>query len=295
MTGNVVYFSSADSPDGRFMPLSQVRVSPHDRGFMFSDGVYEVIRTYSGRLFHCHEHLARLAASLAALRIEFADCRTLEPVATELIRRNGLSDRDALVYVQVTRGDWPRQQAFPPATLAPTVFVEVQPLDPHERESERGVACVTFPDVRWQGCDIKSVGLLPNVLARQHAAEHHAAEAIFIRDGRVTEGSHTSVFAVRGETIWTHPCDERILPGITRGIVLDLCARLGIPAKEQPIPAASLDGVGELFLVCTSSEILPVTRLDGREVCTGEPGPLTRRLQVAFREYVLDYFSCRPR
>lgn len=259
---------------------------PTDRGFMFGDGVYEVIRSYGGKLFKAREHLARLAHSLAVVRIAYPEPERFLYVADELIRRNQLLETDAVVYLEVTRGAAMRQLQFP-SQVVPTVYAEATLLPATACSAERGVGAILVPDIRWKRCDIKSVGLLPNVLARQQASECGAEEAIFVHDGRVTEGTHTSVFGVLGGAVRTHPVNQMILAGVTRSVVIALCRSLGIQVVESPIAAGELERLEELFLTCTTGEIMPVVTLDGRMVGTGTVGPITRRLLLAFREYVV--------
>jgi len=283
---DLVYFRSAAVPDGAVMRRDQVSVSPNDRGFMFADGVYEVIRSYGGRLFRPQEHLSRLRLSLEALRIVLPDLAALGPVAATLVARNGLSKGDATVYLEVTRGVHPRAHGLPREPGVPTVYMETAPLDPRPEDEEQGVCCITVPDIRWSRCDIKSIALMPGMLARQQATENGAAEAIFVHEGILTEGTHTNVFGVKGGTVLTHPATNRVLAGITRAIVLELCRELSIPAAERGITASELSGLDEMFLAATTAEVTPVVQVNGRKVGEGLPGPATRRLQSAFRAYV---------
>jgi D-alanine transaminase len=280
-----VYFRSCDAPDGVVLPKRLARISPDDRGFLFGDGVYEVIRSYSGRLFRSRDHLARLGRSLAAVRIA-VDGIDFESLALELLRRNGLGHDDATVYIQVTRGVLERMRSLPGRPLLPTVYIGTTSLKGNDRLTD-GVAAITVPDIRWQRCDIKCISLLPGVLGRLQAADKGVYEAVYIRDAVVTEGTHTNVFGVRGGTAFTHPADNHILAGITRTVVLELCASLGIKVKEEAIPEPALGKLDELFLACTTGEVIPVLTVDGRPVADGEPGPVTRRLQESFRAYAL--------
>lgn len=289
MSHELVYLRSSLHPEGSFLSHSEARVSPRDRGFMFADGVYEVIRSYGGRLFHAAEHLARLQQSLDFLGIPVS-AAALESVARELLRLNA-SGEDAVLYIQVTRGTCARRLSPPPGDLTPTVYVETNPVVFDSAQSTEGVSCILVPDIRWQRCDIKWLGLLPNVLARQQADAAGAAEALFVRGRFITEGTHTSVFGVRAETVHTHPCSGNILPGITRQVVLDLCRDLAIPALEEPIQADELVALTEVFLTCTTGEVIPVCAVDGRPIGNGRPGPVTLRLQQAFRRHVADHFA----
>lgn len=276
----IVYFN------GRFVPKEDVRISPDDRGFLFADGVYEVIASYRGKLFRPDTHLQRLECSLRELRIAGPDLATLRGVAGRLIEANGLAGGDAGVYIQITRGVAPRNHAFPNPAVPPTVYVSAFPFEMPREEQEHGVRIILVPDVRWARCDIKSVALLANVLACQRAVENGAMEAVFVRDGVVTEGSRHNVCAVFDGRLVTHPKTNAILPGVTRDVVLELCGRLGIPYSETPILENQLREADELMIVGTLSEIVPVVQVDDWTVGDGNPGPVTRRLQQAFQEMV---------
>jgi D-alanine transaminase len=271
--------------NGRYVDHSAAAVSIDDRGFLFADGIYEVIRLYDGRPFLAEQHMRRLRTGLAALRI--ADPGVdLEGVAARLAETNRVSG-DGTTYIQITRGVAPRKHAFPPADVRPTVYVVVKPFTEYPDEYFRdGVAGVTVPDTRWSRCDIKSVSLLPNVLANQHAHEADAFEALFVRDGIVLEGSHSNLFAVLDGTLITYPSCNYILTGITRNLVLELATELDIDAAEAPLPWDRLFDVSELFLSGTTTEIMPVTRVDGRAIGTGRRGKVTEQLQRAFRARV---------
>ncbi|HEX7090702.1 MAG TPA: D-amino-acid transaminase [Longimicrobiales bacterium] len=273
--------------NGAYVPQGEARVSVEDRGFLFADGVYEVIRVYEGHPFLLEAHLERLRQGLRALRIDDPGTAGLQAVAERLLDENGLRSGDATIYIQVTRGAAPRAHAFPPAGTRPTLYVAAKRFRPHPPEYARdGVAAITYPDTRWSRCDIKSVSLLANVLANQAAKDAGGFEALFVRDGIVIEGSHSNFFAVRDGTLVTYPACNYILAGITRQRVMELAAALGIPVAEGPIPVEALSDTTELFLSGTTTEILPVTRVDGRAIADGRPGPITQRLQRAFRESI---------
>lgn len=272
--------------DGQFLPKDEVRISPDDRGFLFADGVYEVVRVYRGQPFLMDEHLRRLRYSLGEVRISLPQIETLHDIARELIRRNDLAQGEASIYIQVTRGVAPRKHAFPAALTPATLYVTASPFLPRREKWAEGVAVILVPDIRWARCDVKSLALLPNVLASQAAKEQGAEEAIFVRDGFLTEGAHTNACAVIDGEVTTHPATNRILAGITRGLVLELCAGLGIPYRERPIAADALDAAQEMMILGTTTEIMPVIAVDGRPVGNGRPGPVTRQLQEAFRAMV---------
>ena len=270
--------------NGSYIPHEDAMVPVDDRGFLFADGVYEVARVYGGKPYLLDEHLARLAAGLDALRIELRNLDAIAEAADRLVRENDIGD-DGTVYIQVTRGVAPRKHAFPPRGTEPTVYVVAKPFRNHPDEwFEDGVAAITFPDTRWARCDIKSIALLPNVLANEAAHAAGAFEALFVRDGVVIEGSHSNLWGVRDGALVTYPACNYILAGITRDRIFGLAAELGIPVAEGMIHLDELDRFDELFLSGTTTEVMPIVRVDGREVVDGEPGPITRKLLKAYRD-----------
>ena len=275
--------------NGQFIPKEKINISPDDRGFLFADGAYEVICSYEGRLFKAEEHLERLKRSLNELRIAGPSLTSIKTIAEKLIQRNDLAANHATIYIQITRGVATRKHAFPDKGTAPTVYVSASLFQPLLEEREKGVAIVLLPDIRWKRCDIKSVALLPNVLACQQAKERRAAEAVFVRDGVITEGSHTNFCAVFDGQIVTHPANNHILAGITRKVVLDLCGKLDIPFRESPIFEKALKKASELMILGTTYEILPVFQVDDRKVGDGRPGPITKALQQAYRDVVVGF------
>lgn len=267
--------------NGRFMPLNEVAISIEDRGFQFGDGVYEVIRTYKGRPFQLDAHLMRLERSAKAIDLQVPFIRQQwEDLVQEGIRLAAYSE--SKVYIQLTRGVAPRDHLFP-LGVQPTVVMtirEMKPLDPVLYTN--GVAVITTEDVRWGRCDIKSLNLLPNVLARQRAKEAGAFEAIFVHRGCITEGSVSNVIAVRDGMLITSPESVRILSGITRTVVLELAHKEGIPVQERDIAFEEFRAADEIFLTGTTVEILPVVRVDQVDIGTGRPGAITKRLTVCF-------------
>lgn len=273
--------------NGEYLPADEATVSVNDRGFVLADGIYEVTPVYRGRLFLFDRHSARLRRGLAELRID-VDLSGLEGIHEELLRRNELGDAEtALVYMQITRGAAPRTHAFPKDPVPPTVygFAKAFQRPPRERW-EQGFRAITWPDERWQRVDIKTIQLLPNALAMQAAAEAGAQNVIFVRDGTVTEGGHANVFAVFDGTLVTHPADNHILHGITRGFVLELAGELGVPVEERTFPAGALKEADELFYTGTTTEVYPTVEVDGWPVGDGTVGPVTRRLHAAFMDAV---------
>lgn len=267
--------------NGAFVPPADAKVSIDDRGFQFGDGIYEVIRTYKGQPFELEAHLARLDRSAAALdliqpysRIEWTNH------ILEGIRRAAYPE--AKIYMQLTRGVAPRDHAYS-ADLAPTVVMTVRELHPLSRSVRAaGVEAMTIEDIRWGRCDIKSVNLLGNVLARQQAKRAQVFEAILVKEGSITEGAVSNVMAVRGGTVMTAPEGTRILSGVTRAVVLGLARKEGLPVQECCITQADLYGADEVFLTGTTVEVLAVVRVDGKVIKDGRPGPITQRLAAAF-------------
>jgi D-alanine transaminase len=263
--------------NGKVTPRSRATVSIDDRGFLLGDAVYEVIRVIGGRLVEADRHLQRLARSLREVSLPAPDLDLLA-VATQLLKENGLEQGEALLYLQVSRGAAQRQHAFPPAAVAPTVLMTVAPFMPRRELTERGVTAITQPDLRWSRCDIKSVNLLPNVLAAQKASEAGAFEAILVRDALVTEATRSNVFVVVGGILRTHPTGPFILPGVTREVVLQLAHQAGVAIREDAVRAAELADAEEVFVTGTTSDVMPVVAIDGRPIAGGNPGPITRRL-----------------
>ena len=276
--------------NGRYLPIDEAAVRVEDRGYQFADGVYEVIKVVGGRPFDLDRHLDRLERSLGELRIaQPVTRRVLQAILKEALRRNRLAD--ALLYIQVTRGVAARNHLFPTASSRPTLVVTVRrPKFPDAREREQGVGVVSAPDLRWGRCDIKSISLLPNVLARQAAAEQGCREAWLVDGaGQVTEGSASNAYMVdeRGRLI-THPLGERILGGITRQVVLEIARSLQIEVVERPFRLAEAKAAPEAALSSTSSWLLPVVAIDGEPVGDGRPGPVVSRIAGLYAERLRD-------
>ena len=273
--------------NGKFIPRDQAFVSVDDRGFVYADSLYEGIHSYHGYLFEMKAHLRRLQRGLEILRIQVNEFDRLEEIAKKLITENNLQNTDAFVYIQITRGvAFPRRHAFPPASTPPTVYLSANPLIVNLESAEKGIAVITTPDLRWGRCDLKSTNLLANVLATQEAIERGTDEAILVKDGIVTEGSRSSVFAVFDGTIQTYPLDQNILPGITRQVVLDLCQHLKFDVLEKTIPEKQFTDADEIFIAQTTGEVLPVVKVNNTIIANGLPGEITRRLQQAFSHHI---------
>ena len=269
--------------NGNLVPKTEAVISPEDRGFNFADGIYEVIKYYNGKPFRYHDHINRLTRSLREIQIEFDGIDGLEPIFQSLLDENKLSDQEAGVYLQITRGSQTRIHRFPESTT-PTVYATVFPFASKPDQLENGVKVITTEDIRWLRCDIKSISLLPNVLAAEKAHRQNAVEAIFIRDGIVTEGSHSSFMAVRNGIVYTHPDSNLILPGITKKVIFEICRQNNIQLIEQGIQAQELSGMDEMMIAGTGSEVSPVIQIDDSVVANGNPGPVTRLIQKKFVE-----------
>jgi D-alanine transaminase len=268
--------------NGEFVPLAEARVPVLDRGFIFGDGIYEVVPVYGRVPFRWAEHHARLVRSLGRVRIDDPmDAHGWRALVDELVARHPWDDQ--FVYLQVTRGVARRDHAFPKG-VAPTVFAMSSPLVavPPEQVA-RGVAAITLPDERWLNCDIKSTSLLGNVLAKQDAVEAGAFECVMFRDGELTEGSSSNIWVVRGGRVIAPPRDRRILEGIRYGLLQQLCEAEGLPLDVRAVTRVEVESADELMLSSATKEVLAITRLDGRPVGTGEPGPVFRRLHAAYQ------------
>jgi len=271
--------------NGSFQPLEDARIPVMDRGFLFGDGVYEVIPVYGGRLFRLAQHLQRLQNSLDGVRI--GNPMTVQgwgEMLEELVRRN--TGLDQAVYLQVTRGVAAKRDHAFPEGIEPTVFAMSNPLPaPGDISTEPGVEAVTLPDIRWQHCNIKAITLLANVMLRQQAVEADTAEAILIRDGHAVEGAASNIFIVRHGVLITPPKGPALLPGITRDLIVELAATNGIPYREAGIAEAELRDAEEVWLTSSTREISPVIRLDNAPVGSGRPGAGWRQMMTLFQAY----------
>ncbi len=276
--------------NGSFMPLSEAKVSVLDRGFIFGDGIYEVVPVYGRRLFRFDEHMARLERSLAKLRIVNPYSRAewlarIRPLVAALGDQHGADDQ--LVYIEITRGVALRDHVMPEG-VAPTVFMMVNEMKPPTAEQRHhGVACVTARDFRWERGDIKSISLLGNVLARQISADAGAVETIMFRDGYLTEAASCNVWVVHEGALLGPPRSEQVLEGIRVELLRELCLEVGVAYNLRPIPEADVLSADEVMLSSATKEILPVTRIDGDPVghgaLRGKPGPVYARLYEAYQ------------
>lgn len=274
--------------NGEYLPLHQVRISPLDRGFLFADGVYEVIPVYNGWLFRLEDHLERLAAGLAAIALDLSlsheDWRGLFET---LVAHNGGGDQS--VYLQITRGAPEiRDHNFPATPVKPTIFAMANPL---KTSKPGGWSAATVADIRWDRCDIKSIALLPNVLARQQGVSQGMNDVIMIRDGLLSECAAGNVYIVKDGVIRTPVRNNHILPGITLKVVLELAERHGLPCREEDIPASALEDADEVWVSSSTKEVVPITHIDGKPVGDGEPGPVWENLWNLYQDYKL---ACCP-
>ncbi len=277
--------------NGDEMPLGDVCIPASDRGFLFGDAVYEVLRVYRGQPFLETEHLGRLRRSLSEIAI-VGDIDRLATRMRETLRHSGIVE--GMVYIQVTRGSAPRTHRFPQRDCRPNELIWAEGFDEdhYALPREQGAVAITAPDLRWKRCDIKSVNLLANCLAAQQAAEQGCIEALLVaEDGTITEASHNSAFAVRQGRILTSPLSPSILPGITRSLVNRLAARCDVTIEETSFRVADLPELDELFLTGTTSEVLPLVRVDGAPINDGRPGPVTRKLQQAYRDFLEEHLA----
>ncbi len=272
--------------NGAFIPLEEARVPVLDRGFIFGDGVYEVIPVYSRRAFRLSDHLQRLQHSLDGIKLNNPNSDSeWTGILNELIRRN--APEDQYLYLHITRGVAKRDHPFPVPPVAPTVFVMSNPLKhPPAQLLQSGIACITVADNRWLRCDIKAISLLPNVLLRQAAVEAGCAEAILIRDDAfLTEGSASNIFVAKNGTLLAPPKDNLMLPGITYDVILELAATNGIPHEVRRVTKAEVFSADELLLSSSTKEVLAITTLDGKSVGTGKPGDMFSRLYRLYQDF----------
>jgi len=277
--------------NGQYMPIEEAKISVLDRGFIFGDGVYEVIPVYSRKAFRLAEHLRRLQHSLDGIKLAnpYSDGEWTG-IINELIARN--AEEDQYLYLHITRGVAKRDHAFPSPPVKPTVFMMSNPLPtPPADLLHSGVACITAPDNRWLRCDIKAISLLPNVLLRQMAVDAGCAETILIRAESVTEGAFmtegaaSNIFVVKDGKLLAPPKDNLMLPGITYDVILEIAAANGIPHQVRRIAVAEVVAADELLLTSSTKEVLAITQLDGKPVGSGKPGPMFARLHSLYQDF----------
>ncbi|MCU0472090.1 MAG: D-amino-acid transaminase [Bacteroidales bacterium] len=272
--------------NGKFLPKEEVKISPDDRGFLFADGIYEVVRWYEGFFYDMPGHIARLKRSLNEIRLSWPESESFPAVAFELITRNNLQNIPSLVYLQVTRGAAKRSHAFPGPDVLPTVYAFARGFHPEKEAIAAGINVIIRKEIRWSRCDIKSVSLLPNILSFQEARDLDCYECIFVRDGMITECAHSNVFFVINGVLYTHPESENILSGITRKNIIRIARETGIRVIETPVAENKLNEISEAFITNTSFEIAPVISINKITTGDGHPGPLTRAIRDRFDEEI---------
>ncbi|MEN8117510.1 MAG: D-amino-acid transaminase [Bacteroidota bacterium] len=271
--------------NGEFINKEDAKISPDDRGFIFADGVYEVIKYYHGKPFRFQNHIERLKHSLAELNISYPVINDLETVSMDLIDRNSLQEKHAGVYIQITRGVHKRIHSFPEG-IKPTIYAFAYNLPSNRENLDNGIKVITAEDIRWTRCDIKSVSLLPNVMLFNKAIESGAGECILIRNGFVTEAAHSSVLGIKNGTVITHPSSNLILPGITRKVILEICAQNDIPIEERPLTENELYEMDEVIIAGTGNEITAAIQVNDKLIGNNKPGEITRLIQRKFFELV---------
>jgi D-alanine transaminase len=270
--------------NGHFLPLAEAKVPVLDRGFLFGDGVYELVPVYSNKPFRLDDHLRRLQASLDGIRL--ANPHRIDEWRELILRLIALQDfPDQSLYIQVTRGVAPRDHAFPKG-VAPTVFMFAQPLVTATAEQKAaGVCAVTAVDNRWLRCNIKAISLLANILLRQQAIDVECAETVMLRDGFLTEGAASNIFVVKDGVLLAPPPSNLMLTGITYDVVLELAAANGIPHEVRAIPEAEVRNADELWMTSSTREIMAIVTLDGAPVGAGVPGPLAQRMDGLYQTF----------
>ena len=270
--------------NGEFVNEEDAKVSYEDRGYVFGDGIYEYIRAYDGKLFTVKEHFERfLSAEEIGLDLNFTIEELIELVR-RLLKENNVVNGG--IYIQATRGAAPRNHSFPTPPVKPVIMAFTKSYDRPYEELEQGVYAITTEDIRWLRCDIKSLNLLGNVLAKEYAVKYNAAEAIQHRSDIVTEGASSNVYAIKDGVIYTHPVNNFILNGITRRVIKWIAEDEQIPFKEETFTVEFLKNADEVIISSTSAEVMPITKIDGENVKDGQVGTITRQLQQGFEKYI---------
>lgn len=273
--------------NGEFLDQKEAAVSVADRGFVFGDGVYEVTRVVDGNFFCEQEHLDRLDEGLKGLKInmEPSQRESIGEISRDLLKRNGHLEGEATVYLQVTRGAaFPRTHHFPEPSVKPTLYLSTGSFTPHSDLHESGVDAITVPDVRWSRCNLKTVNLLPNTMAKEQAKAAGVNSAVMIRDGVITESPNANIFCVKDGVLFTYPACNYILNGITRRTVLSIAGDRGIEVVQEPVRFDDLFELDELFFSGTTTDIQPVTEIDGKPIGSGKPGSVVRQIQEGYKE-----------
>jgi D-alanine transaminase len=273
--------------NGKLLPKDEIKISPDDRGFLFADGIYEVVRWYQGFFYDMNSHVTRLKRSLRELRINWPDSDLFPAIANDLIKINKLEDQPAMVYLQVTRGASRRSHSFPSPEVTPTSYAYAWGFTPDTSSIETGIKVMLKEDIRWSRCDIKSVALLPNTISFQEARENGLKECIFVRNGLITEGSHSNIFFVIDGTLFTHPESNNVLSGVTRKNVIRIAQESGIRIREEAVQENRIRFIQEAFITNTSSEVASVIELGGNTLGEGVPGPVTRMIRNKFDKEIM--------
>jgi len=276
--------------NGQIMRMNEVNISFEDRGYQFGDGIYEVIRVYDGKPFTLKEHLDRLERSGREILLELKDMRKdIEESILTLIEKNNI--RTGNVYIQITRGVAPRNHDFPDGDTKLQVIAYTNEVERPIQKQKTGITATLKEDIRWLRCDIKSLNLLGNVLAKQEAKMKGFQEAIQHRNGTVTEGSATNVFIVKNEQLFTHPLSNLILPGITRELIIKLSKQIGLPVIQEPFTVDQLLDADEIFISSTTNEVMPVIKVDDKIIGNGTPGKITKKLQDQYEKLVSEVIA----
>jgi D-alanine transaminase len=270
--------------NGSYLPRQEAKISPDDRGFLFADGIYEVVRWYGIGFYDMPSHISRLKRSLHELDIRWDDAESFGIIARDLISRNDLDKSQAMVYIQVTRGAAKRTHYYPVPPVSPTVYAFAFGFVPDREAAANGVKVIIKVDPRWNRCDIKSVSLLPNTMSFQEAYSAGYKECVFVRDGFITECAHSNIFFVLDGVLRTHPESNHILSGISRKNALRLAFENNIPVSERAVDQKDMSRAEEAFITNTSAEVTPVTEAGGITIGSGKPGPVTMLLQERFRK-----------
>ena len=273
--------------NGEFIPKEDAKISVNDRGFIFADGVYEVAKYYNGKPFRYDDHIERLKRSLSELSIDFNETGELEKIFYELLSKNNLNKTHAGIYIQISRGEHKRIHNFP-GEIKSTIYVFAFELPSNKEHLKNGIKVITSEDIRWQRCDIKSVSLLPNTMLFNKATEAGAGECVLIRDGMVTEATHSSVLGIKNGVVITRPLSNLILPGITRKVILEICTENNIKVEKRLFSEKELYEMDEIIIAGTGSEITPAIKVNDTIIGNGNPGEITRFIQQKFFELVDD-------
>lgn len=273
--------------NGSYVEHTDALVSVSDRAFVFGDGIYEVIRIVNGRFFMEDEHMARMDESLSGLKIQLSQNERdrIPEIGRKLIAMNHLEKGQAKIYIQITRGSaWPRTHTFPDPPVEPTIYLSAEPFTPHKDLHKKGVDAVTVSDVRWSRCNLKTVNLLPNTMAKQEARNRGVNSAVMIRDGVITESPNANIFAVKDGVLRTYPATNYILNGITRQAVLAIADEEDIEVELRPVGEYELFDMDELFFTGTTTDIQPVIEVNGKPIGSGKPGAVCKKIQDAYNE-----------